>query len=222
MITLAAEKRTVTGKQVSVLRKKGFLPAVVYGKKTKPQSISISMQAFNKVLKEAGESTLVTLSVDSIPYNVLIHDVFLDPLTEVPLHADFLTVQMDEELRTKVPLDFVGESPAVKGEGGILVKIMHEVEILALPKDLPHVIEVDISALDTLESRIVLADLVAPQGVKIIRDSDEVVALIEPPRSEEELKALETETTPVAEVVTEREEKEAKKTAEEVVTEPTE
>lgn len=221
MVTLAGEKRTITGKAVAALRKRGILPAVVYGKKEKTQPISISAKDFKKVFSDAGESTLVTLSVDGKQYNVLIHDVLSDPLTEKPLHADFLAVEMDKELTTNVALEFIGESPAVKSEGGILVKVMHEVEVSALPQDLPHGIAVDISALDTLESRITLGELVLPKGVKVIGDLDEVVALIEPPRSEAELKALETqEPAPVAAVLTEREEKEAKKKAEEAEATP--
>lgn len=222
MQTLSAEKRSITGKQVRALRKKGFLPAVVYGKTTPTQTVSIPLNTFRKVLALSGESTLVTLSVDGTPYNVLIHDVLVDPLTETPLHADFLAVQMDKELETKVMLEFIGESPAAKNEGGILVKVMHEVEISALPKDLPHVIEVDTSRLANINDRITLRDLSVPSGVTITADLDEIVALIEPPRSEEELKALETEAAPVAEVITEREEKEAKKATEEAASEPAE
>lgn len=213
MITLEAEKREILGKSVKVLRRRGLLPAVVYGGEIKTEPIAVSAQSFKKVLKEAGESTLVSLMVDGQPLNVLIHDVLVDPLTEVPLHADFLAVQMDKELRTRVPLRFINESPAVKNESGVLVKVMHEVEISALPKDLPHQIDVDLSRLEKLNDRLSLRDIKAPLGVKFAVNLDEVVILVEPPRTEDELKALETtEPAATAEVMTEQE---SKKKAEE-------
>lgn len=213
MITLEAEKRIILGKSVKALRRRGLLPAVVYGGKIKTESITVPVKSFKKVFKEAGESTLVSLMLDGKPLNVLIHDVMVDPLTEVPLHADFLAVQMDKELRTKVPLEFMGESPAVKNEAGVLVKVMHEVEIAALPKDLPHQIDVNLSKLENLNDRLSLRDIKAPPGVKFAVDLDEVVVLVEPPRSEDELKALETaEPTATVEVMTEQE---TKKKAEE-------
>ncbi|MBI2055069.1 MAG: 50S ribosomal protein L25 [Candidatus Sungbacteria bacterium] len=213
MITLEAEKRTLLGKSVKALRRRGLLPAVVYGGKVKTESIAVPTKSFKKVFKEAGESTLVSLVVNGKSLNVLIHDVSIDPLTEAPLHADFLAVQMDKELRTKVLLEFIGESPAVKNEAGVLVKVMHEVEIAALPKDLPHQINVDLSRLEKLNDRLTLRDIEAPPGVKFLVDPEEVIVLVEPPRTEEELKALETaEPAAIVEVMTEQE---AKKKADE-------
>lgn len=214
MITLQAEKRTILGKSVKALRKKGLLPAVVYGGKTASSSIEVSLKSFKKVLAEAGESTLVTLSLEGKSLNVLIHDVLLDPLTDIPLHADFLAVEMDKEIRTNVELEFVGEAPGAKADSGVLVKVMHEVEISALPKDLPHSIPVNLERLEHVNDRIILRDVALPHGVKVITDLDEVVALLEAPRSEEELKALEaTEAPAVVEVETEQE---VKRKAEEV------
>lgn len=207
MHTLEAEKRSLTGKAVKSLRSQGMLPGVIYGAKTQSQPISVSAKSFRKVLEEAGESTLVELTVDGHPHNVLIHEVLRDPVTDAPLHADFLAVQMDKEIHTKVPVEFVGESPAVKNEGGVLVKVMHEVEISALPKDLPPHIVADISSLANLNDKLALSDIPFPNGVKALVDLDEVVALVEPPRSEEELKALESEPTATVEVMTEQEAK---------------
>lgn len=205
-IELVAEIRTITGKASGSLRRKGILPAVLYGAGTESQSISVLEKDFRKVFIKAGESSLVTLKVGVKDFNVLIHDVLLDPLTERPLHADFLAVRMDKEIRTKIDLEFIGESPAVKNDSGVLVKVMHEVEISALPSDLPHSIPVLLSKLANLNDRLTVNDLEVPKGVRIMAENDEVVALVEPPRTEEELKALET-TEPAAtvEVETERE-----------------
>lgn len=213
MLTLEAKNRTTTGKAVKSLRNEGWLPAVIYGAKVSSQAISVPAKEFRKVFQEAGESTLVSVSIEGKPHTVLIHDVLLDPVTDRPLHADFLAVQMDKEIHAKTPLEFIGESAAVKAKGGILVKVMHELEISALPKDLPHSIKIDISKLVAIGDRLTLADIEIPHGVKPLVPEDEVVVLIEAPRSEEELAAL--ETAAAAETVEVMTEAEAKKKAEE-------
>lgn len=215
--TLNATPRTLVGKKSKTLKKGGFLPAVVYGEGVPSQSITVPYKEFEKVYRQAGESTLVTLLIGDTSYNVLIHEVVNDPLRDVPTHADFYAVRMDKLIRTKVPVKFVGESFAVKSEGGILVKVMQEIEIEALPKDLPHEITVDISVLQTINSRLSIAKLTLPAGVKVIAHSEDIVVLVDPPRSEEEMKAEITSAapdSPLAEVKTEKEikaEEDAKK-----------
>lgn len=217
MQELTAKPRNELGKKVAALRRAGFLPAVVYGEGVASEPVSVAMRDFDKVYREAGESSVVMLKVEGGKnLNVMIHDVAYDPLTSKPIHVDFYSVRMDKEIETKVPLIFVGESPAVKGESGILVKVMHEIEVKALPKDLPHEISVDTTPLDKIGARIYIKDVALPQGVKSLAEAQEVVALVAAPRSEEELKALETEAAPVvAEVKTEREVKVEKKAAKE-------
>src|SRR3989344_7520604 len=142
-IELQAEKREILGKKSKALRKKGLLPAVLYGAETASAALAVPLKSFRKVLEAAGESSLVSLLVGGKKHNVLIHDVAVDPLTGLPIHADFLSVRMDKEIRAQEPFEFVGEAPAVKTEGGILVRVMHEIEISALPKDLPHTIQIE-------------------------------------------------------------------------------
>lgn len=190
MQELKAKPRTELGKKTNALRRAGFLPAVVYGEGVKSQPIALAYKDFEKAYKEAGESTLLKLDVDGKAYNVLIHDIKNDPLKGTPLHADFYAVRMDKEIRIKVPIEFFGESQAVKSEGGILVKVMQEVEAEALPQDLPHALRADLSLLATLESKLFIKDILLPKGVKILADAQEIVALVEPPRSEEELASL--------------------------------
>lgn len=218
MQQLSAKPREITGKRVKNLRKEGFLPAVIYGEGLKSQSIAVPYKDFEKVYKEAGESSLLNLEVDGKSYNVLINDMSNDPLSGKPVHADFYAVKMDKIIRAKVSVEFFGESPAVKNDGGVLVKVMQEIEIEALPKDLPHVLKVDLSILKSLESRILVKDILLPPGVKILENSeDDTIALIEPPRSEtelEELKKTEAESG-IVDVKTEREVKAEKKTQEE-------
>lgn len=214
MQELKAHKRKELGKKTNALRRAGFLPAVIYGEGVISEPISVNYKDFEKAYKISGESTLLQLDVSGRPHNVLIYDIKHDPLTGKPIHADFYAVSMDKEIKTKVPIEFLGESPAVKNEGGILVKVMQEVELEALPRDLPRGISIDISFLIKFEDRILVANFILPKGVKIVPGKEEVVALVEPPRSEEELEKLvkkEEEAAPI-EVKTEKEIKaEAKK-----------
>jgi len=212
MHELKVEMRQILGKSVKTLRQKGLLPAVVYGEAIPTQPISVSYKEFEKVYKAAGESTLVRLKVAGTTHNVLIHDIAFDPITGHSLHADFYAVRMDKALRARVPLEFIGESAAVKNEGGILVKVAHELEVEALPQDLPHSLPVDIGSLAAFGSRILLQDIPVPHGVKILGPADEVIAVVNAPRSDEELAAL--KEAPPAETVAVETEREAKKAAE--------
>lgn len=213
---LKAAIRKETGRQVKPLRKGGVLPAVLYGDGVATQSLSIVYKDFEKAWKQAGESTLIELDVAGKVHNVLIHDIVEDPMKGTFLHADFYAVRMDRVIRTKVPLEFIRESHAVKNEGGILVKVAHELEVEALPKDLPRELTADISSMLVLEARLLVKDIKLPKGVKIIADENEVIAVVERPRSEEELAALsEAPVAPeVGEVKTEQEVKRAEKEVE--------
>lgn len=215
MQNLQAETRTRLGRKAAAMRKQGILPAVVYGEKVPSQAIAVPLMAFERVWRSAGESTLLELRVGDTSHTVLIHDVSYDPITTRPTHADFYAVRMDKHLRVKVPITFDGESPAVKNEGGILVKVVQELEIEAMPGDLPHNLTADLSLLKAFGNRILVHDIPAPKGVKILASPDEVVAIVDAPRSDEELAALNEAVGAVAEVKTEREtEKEAKAEAE--------
>lgn len=212
---ISAKPRTKIGKHTNSLRREGMLPVVLYGPDVESVPLSVSARDFGKVLRQAGETSLVTLKLENDKeYNVLIHDVAKDPLTLKPIHADFYAVRMDRPIEAKVPLAFVGESPAVKNEGGILVKVLHELEVKALPKDLPHEIAVDLSQLGTFDDKIYVRDLTLPSNVAAHAPADEVVALVEPPRSEAELEELAKAEAPTAvgEVKTEREVKAETKT----------
>ena len=178
MLTLTAVKRAETGKRSKRLLTSGMMPAVVYGPKQESVSISISEREFEKVLRQAGESSVIVLSGLSEPLQVLIHDVYHDPVTSIPRHADFYAIEKGAKVEVAVPLVFVGESSAVKG-GANLVKVLHELEIEAEPADLPHDIQVDISSLSEIGSHILVSDLVIPKGVEVKADATQVVALIQ-------------------------------------------
>lgn len=189
-LTLKAERRDLTGKKVKRLRAEGKVPAVLYGFKTENTSLAIDAKAFRRLYNKAGGSTLVNLEIDGQqPVQILIQDAQLDPVTDAALHVDFFAVNMKEEVETEVPLVFVGESPAVEVQDGSLVTNLTELEIKTLPANIPSEIEVDITALKTFEDQIRVGDLKVPEGVEILTDPEIVVALVEEPRSEEELAA---------------------------------
>lgn len=190
------------------------MPAVVYGKGSASENISVKEGEFMKLWRSAGEATIVSLEVGKEKKNVLIHDVSVDPLKDKPIHVDFYIVDMSKMLKVDVPLEFVGESEAVKG-GGILVKVHHELEIEALPKDLPHSIIVDISALKVFEDKITVGDLKIPAGVKVIKGPEETVVLVEPPRTEEEVAPAEAPDLANIERVEKKAKAEGEETAEE-------
>ena len=187
MLTLKAEKRDIFGKKLKESRKAGALPAVFYGRKEKSTPIFVPYQDFLKVWKEAGESSVIALATPEKELNALISDVSYDPVRGEPVHADFYVVEADREVEVSVSLNFVGIAPAVKEFGGTLVKVLHDVPISGLPKNLPNEITVDVASLATLESRIFVKDLAVPAGIKILLSPTEVVALVSVAAVEDEV-----------------------------------
>ena len=205
MLTLNVEKRDQKASLASI-RKAGKMPAVFYGKKEKSTPIMLSYAIFEKTLKDAGESTILHLSGEGIDVDVLIKDVDLNPVTDKPRHADFYAIEKGKKLEIKVPVVFVGVAPAVKDLAGVLVKVMHEIEIEALPKDLPHKIEVDISSLVGFDSVVTIKDIKVPAGVEIKAKPEEVVASVYEPKEE----VVEEVPVDLASIEVEKKGKEAK------------
>ncbi len=200
-ITINAQPRTVIGRQVKQIRSKGFVPGVVYGHSFKPVSVQIPVKEFEKVYAEAGESTLVYLKLDGTDHPTIIHDVARDPRSDLILHADFYRVRLDEKIHAKIPLMFIGESQAVKGLAGILVKNISELEVEGFPQDLPHQINVEISGMANLNDQILVKNLRIDPKLKIFAGLEEIVALVQEPKTEAELeKELEVTTKGVEDV----------------------
>ena len=164
-----------------------MIPAIVYGARVENTIISVPSVDFQKVLKEAGESSTILLDLEGKKIDVLIHDLQVDPVRGFPIHVDFLAVDMNKTVEVEIPLEFTGVAPAEKTGLGTLVKVLHEVIIEALPKDLPHNIAVDLSTLETLDDQIRVSDIVLPKGVTMITESDEVVALVAAAKEEKEI-----------------------------------
>lgn len=175
-VTLIANKRIVVGRKVKKLRQDGSIPANIYGKKVKSQSIQVLEKEFNTVHSKVGETGLVELMLDKLVHPVLIHNVAYHPVTHATLHIDFFQVDLKEKVTTKVPLAFMGESPAVKDKLGVLLTILSEVEIEALPTDLPEKLEVDINGLKAVGDTLKVSDLKVSDKVKIL--SDETLELV--------------------------------------------
>lgn len=177
MLTLNAEKRNMKRK-ASALRKEGLFPAVCYGPKDQGLSLAIKAVDFEKVWKTAGESTMVELATPDGIFETLIYDVQVDPVTNKAIHADFYIPERGKKVTVPVPLEFIGVAPAVKDLSGLLVKVLHEIEVEVLPKDLPNAITVDISSLTALDSHIAVKDLKLPPGVVALAEPDGIVAAI--------------------------------------------
>jgi large subunit ribosomal protein L25 len=185
MIELKAEARE-KAEDNKDLRTNGYIPSVFYGAKEKSTSVKIKEGEFLSVYEEAGESTIIKLNDGKEEHEALIHDVQFDAITGRPIHADFYVIEKGKKLTVTVPIEFIGSSPAEKSLGGVLVKVMHEVEVEALPKDLPHELEADISILVDFESQLKASDIKLPEGVELQVEADEVIALVQEPKEEEE------------------------------------
>ncbi|RLC32544.1 50S ribosomal protein L25 [Candidatus Woesebacteria bacterium] len=193
--TLKAEKRKILGQKVKTLRKEGVLPANIYGKKVKSLAIQIPMNEFEKVYKKAGETGIIEIAVDSSKRPVLINNVQVHPVTDMPIHVDFLQIDLKEKVTADVPVDLIGESPAEKSGLGTVVQQMNEIEVEALPTDLPEKFEIDLSKLTKVDMAVLVKDLdVDKKKVEIKSDLEQILVKVEPPRKEEEVIApVETE-----------------------------
>lgn len=188
MLKLAAEKRDLKTKAKSV-RETGKIPAVFYGRKTESTPISVSYGDFLKIWKEAGESGIVNLSYGGKDLSVLIYDVAFDPVKDTPVHIDFYVVEADRAVEVPVEIEFEGVAPIQKIEGASVVKVLHEIEISGLPKDLPQKLSIDLSALKTIEDQIFAKDIILPAGITLITNPEEVVAAVSVAKAEEETPA---------------------------------
>jgi large subunit ribosomal protein L25 len=192
--TLKATTRTMMGKQVKLLRSNGQLPGVLYGHGQESTSLTFDTIEYNKLFRKAGMSTLVDLVIDEAkPVKVLLHAPQVHPAKAHTIHADFYAVKMTEKLQTEIPLHFIGESEAVDVLDGSLATQLDALNVECFPDKLVSSIEVDLSALKTFDDIIRVENIVVPEGIEVLNDPEEVVAVVNAPRSEEELEALDAE-----------------------------
>lgn len=187
-----ADLRTVLGRKVKNLRKEGLLPATIYGHNFEPVSIQFINKELEKIFEEVGESGLVELTVGSEKYPVIFRNPQYHPVFDSLVHIDCYKVNLKEKITATVPIELVGESSAVK-LGNVLIEVTGEVEVEALPADLPEKIEVDISKLENVDDAITAADLnIDKSKVEIKTNADQIIVKIEEPRAEEEPVVTET------------------------------
>lgn len=190
-----ATPRMVTGKLNKKLRTAGQLPAVLYGKGKPTVSLQVSQKEFEKIFRQAGESTLVNLVIEGGgEKKVLIHDVAKHFMKNEPIHVDFYEVDLTRKIHAKVPVRLVGVAPAVKELGGVLLKNLSELEVEALPADLPPFIEVNIEVLKAFDNLVRLGDVKLGDRVKFLGHPEDVIVSVQAPRTEEELAELEKPT----------------------------
>lgn len=191
-VTLAVKQRKELGKKTHKIKREGFVPAVVYGKGIESCNLWVYNLDFKKLLARSGESVIIDLDIKNKENrSVLIHEIQRDPVSDKNIHVDFFQVRMDEKITTEVEVVLTGESPAVKEQGGVLVKNLDKVSVECLPGDLPSMLLGDISKIKTFEDHLCVKDLNIPKGVDVDADMETVVASVAPPRTEEELSGLE-------------------------------
>lgn len=172
---LKAEKRTISGKKVKQLRRDGILPANIYGKNIESEAVQLPLKEFNTIFKIVHETGLVDLELDGKVHPVLIHNVQVHPMTYEPIHADFFQVNLKEKVKTSIPIVSVGEPKAVTDKIGVLLQSLSEVEIEALPADLPENIEVNVESLAAVDDHILLENIKIPAEVTLLTDASQTV-----------------------------------------------
>lgn len=195
---LNAESRVLKGRKIKRLRKEGILPANIYGKKIKSKAISIKLDDFKKIFKEVGETGLINLEIKGDDKKedraVLISNVQMDPVSDIPVHIDFHQVDLKEKVTADVPVELVGKSPAEKLSLGTVVLYINNIEVEALPGDLPEKFTIDISKLVEVDQAVYVKDLgIDKTKVEVKVDLEEIVAKVEPPQKEEVVEPVVTE-----------------------------
>lgn len=202
-ISLSAQSRTILGRKVKTLRRDGNIPANVYGRGLKSAAVMVDAHAFRTVFNSAGETGVVDVVIDNEkPRPVLVQNVQVHPVSGKPLHIDFYQVDLTKTVRVHVPIEIVGESPSVLAKEGLLEQPATELEIEALPTDLPESIRADISGLAAVDDTLHVKDLVIPNGVTVLTDPEEVVVKIGPLVTAEMQKAIEAEEAATAAAAT--------------------
>jgi large subunit ribosomal protein L25 len=205
-IALKSQKRELFGRKVKRLRKEGLIPANIFGNKIESHAVSVDSKEFSDIFKKAGETQIIDLDGKS----VLVSNLQSDPISGEVIHIDFRQVSLTEKIEAKIPVEVEGESPAEKQNLGTVVQQIHEVEVEALPSDLPEKIIVDISILAEVDQAIYVKDLKVDSKVVVKTDSESIVVKVEAPTVEEVVEVAPTVEAPAAE---------AEKPAEEVKSE---
>lgn len=185
---LKADKRTITGSKVKQLRRDGIIPANLFGKTIDSQTVQVNSVEFNRVYKEAGETSLIWVKVDGEEKErpTLVTGIHFNPVTGDKVHIDFHQVNLKEKVTANVPVELVGESELVNSNMAVLSQSLSEIEIEALPTEIPESITFDISALKEIGDQLKVSDAKVSSDVEIKTSPDQMVVTIQEPQKEEE------------------------------------
>ncbi|MBC8333792.1 MAG: 50S ribosomal protein L25 [Anaerolineales bacterium] len=183
-IIVEAIKREVTGKKVKALRRQGKLPAVLYGYGIDSIPVELEHKATGRILAKAESSSLIMVALDGKEYPTLVREKQWDYIRRSLLHVDFQVVSMTEKITSQVRIEFVGEAGAVKDFAAVLITGLTEVEIEALPADLPESIEVDLNVLENIGDGIFVRDIILSDELSMITEADAMVAVANAPSVE--------------------------------------
>lgn len=182
---LKAEERKITGRKVKALRREGLIPANVFGKDLKSYAISVTSESFRKAYQEAGETGIIELEVGKKKNPVLIANVQIHPVSGYTVHVDFRQIDLSKKITATVPVDIIGESPAEKSAIGTVVQQIMELDVEALPADLPEKFEVDVTSLAEVDAAFYVKDLKYDKAkVAIDAEEDQIIVKVEPPQKE--------------------------------------
>lgn len=198
---LHAQRRTVIGKAAHKLRREGILPANLSVRHEASLPLQVDAREFERFLRAHGSAAMVTLQVadeqGTTKHATLLGHLQRQALTGEIEHIDFQQVDLTEPVQTHISVVVTGDAPAVKAFNGVLLQTLTSVEVKALPGDLPEMLTVDVSGLETLHSSLSVRDLKAPAGVTILTDADETVVMVQATRGGAEA-AAEAAATPAA------------------------
>ncbi|MFH1661866.1 MAG: 50S ribosomal protein L25 [Candidatus Falkowbacteria bacterium] len=184
-IKLSAKSRDIKKEDSRKTRTEGFIPAVIYGHGTENQNIKVKKNDFEKTFDLAGESNLIDLSIDENPsIKIIVKDVQREGVRGTLLHADFYQVDMSQKITTEIPLNFIGDSKAIRELGGMLVKGMDSIEVECLPGDLVDHIDIDLSKIDSFDDVIKISDLNVPKSMSLLGNVDDLIASVAEHREE--------------------------------------
>lgn len=186
--SIKAEKRTVLGSKVKQLRRQGILPANVFGKTIPSQAIQVNLVEFNRIYKQAGETGLVWVSIEGEDKErpTLVTGVTNNPVSGNKVHVDFHQVNLKEKVTSHVPVEIVGEAQLIKDGLAVLDTHLDEIEVEALPTDIPENITFDISSLKEIGDHLKVSSVSLPAGVTLVTDPETVVVSLGEPQKEEE------------------------------------
>ncbi len=185
---LTVERRDAVGKgAVRRLRRRGLVPAILYGARTEPVPLCVAPKEIQRVLHaHAGGGVLVNLKLpgEAEARAAVVRDLQFDPVREILIHIDLQAVRMDEQITVEVPIHVVGEAAGVKEQSGVLSLLLRAVEVACLPTLIPERLDVDVSAL-RIHDVITVADLRPPEGVRVTTPAAQAVVTVTPPMAEE-------------------------------------